>query len=141
MTSSGRTRKAIFDITMVMILRDISAQASLRTAKTSHVKWLITLFPQKGNRMARDVCTSELIPPENHDTDAIDTYTPLLMMIEYLKGLQMATYRSKAIMPRSKHSVDPIANPKNICTAQPKKVMFLFFEIRLTSVEGTEDVV
>jgi hypothetical protein len=42
-------------------------------------------------------------------------------------------------MPRRKHSVDPIANPKNICTAHPEKEMFLFLEIKLASVEGTEE--
>ena len=89
--------------------------------------------------MARDVCTIELIPPESHDTEAIRTHTTLLMMTGYLRGLQMAISRSKAIMPRRKHSVDPIANPKNICTAHPEKEMFLFFEIKLTKVEGTEE--
>lgn len=51
----------------------------------------------------------------------------------------MATLWSKAIMPRSKHSVDPIANQKNICTAHQEKEMFLFLEIKLTNVEGTEE--
>lgn len=91
MTSNGRIRNAIFDIVMVIILRDISAQASLRTANISHGKLLITLFSQKGNHMARDVCTTELIPPDSHDTEATSTYTTLLMTTGYLRGLQTAT--------------------------------------------------
>ena len=38
MTRRGRTKKAIFDTAKVTILRDISAQASLRTASISHKK-------------------------------------------------------------------------------------------------------
>lgn len=44
-------------------------------------------------------------------------------------------------MAGRKHSVVPIAKPKNILKMHPGKEMFLSFEIRLISVEGTEEVV
>jgi hypothetical protein len=53
----------------------------------------------------------------------------------------MATKRSKAIMPRSTHSVVPMANPRNICTAQPKNEIDFLSEKKIINVEGREEVV
>lgn len=98
----------------------------------------MTLFLQKSNCTINMVCIAELTTPMVQDPAAMGTVESLLMLMGYLRGLQIATYQSKAIILRSTYTAVPIAKPRNIYTAHPGKEMAFLSERKLTSVEQVE---
>ena len=58
---------------MMNSLPEISAQANFMTARISQVKWLMTLFLQKGNCTTHPVCTVELTTPMIQEPAAMGT--------------------------------------------------------------------
>ena len=98
------------------------------------------LLPQKGNIVVIIVCNREVRQPMIQDHVAMCTYSTLFMMMGYLRGLQMARYRSYAITVRRTHSVEPNPRETTICRAQPMKEMdFLSDPMLLMSVGGMDD--
>ena len=65
------------------------------------------------------------------------TQTVQLMMTEYRRGWQMATYRSQDITTRRRHSVTANVKKRKVCVMQPAKEMGLAGLRRLTSTWGT----
>ena len=80
------------------------------------------------------VPTRAVKEPVTHEPAAIRTQIFLFMMTGYLRGLQMATYRSYAITDRSTHSVEPMAREKYIWAAHPENEMVFFPEIKFASI-------
>ena len=74
----------------------------------------MTLLPHRDNCNTNTVSTRAVKQPVTQEPAAICTQTLLFMIVGYLRGLQMATYRSYAIMDRSTHSVEPMAREKYI---------------------------
>ena len=58
---------------MMNALPEMSAQASFMTAKISQEKWLMTLFPEKGNYTTNAIRAAELITPANQEPAAMGT--------------------------------------------------------------------
>ena len=73
MNRTGMPRKITLAIAILIILMEMSAQANFRTARISQVKWLMTLSPQKGSCIARDVCTMALVLPATQEPAAMGT--------------------------------------------------------------------
>ena len=73
-TKMNRTwiaRKIILTTTMLITLMEMSAPANFRTARNLQVKWLMTLLPQRGSFMARDVWTMGVALPAAKELAAI----------------------------------------------------------------------
>ena len=75
--------------------------------------------------------------PEVQEVTTSVTHTLQLMMVEYRRGRQMATYRSKDITTRRRHSVRAKVKKRKVCVMQPAKEMGWAGLRRLTSIWGT----
>lgn len=119
------------------MLMEISAEESRATPICSQYVCGMTLVPQKGNRFSRKTSgkmTQKLL------TTMLTTSLMIICgvrMLVYLKGKQMATWRSNAMANRMAESTTKLKWRKNIWVRQPEKVISWEPHQRLLSNLGT----
>lgn len=122
-----------------MLLTLILEQEHLITSGWQQQEWESTLGPQKDRRLRSSSKGTRLTSIHTH------TITPALMILElvkitaYLRGLQMATKRSKAMARSTEDSMSVNPCRKNICTIHPSRPMILALNQRTPSVVGREE--
>lgn len=127
----------ILNVRIIISLPKVSVHESCSRRGSSQLKWFTSLESQKLSSVRKIVLTRESKKPDIQAPNTICMQTRWFIVVLYLRGLHIATYRSYAIAERRKISVPTMKIKKNICAMHPLNEIVFCSARNPSSIFGT----